>query len=82
MVYFLVLESLVAFVTLIEINRNKFGFIEFGGSFFGFQDSFWGYTSSVFTQLGPSNLTMLSFSCSVFVRKKHTLVMQISIRLF
>ncbi|XP_041993194.1 piezo-type mechanosensitive ion channel homolog [Salvia splendens] len=50
--YFLVVESLVGFVALTEINRNKFGFIEYGGSFCSFQDSFWGYISSVINQIG------------------------------
>ncbi|KAI3472681.1 hypothetical protein Pfo_030830 [Paulownia fortunei] len=44
-IYFLVIELLVGFVTFIEINRNKFGFMEY-------RDSCWGYLSSVVERIG------------------------------
>ncbi|KAI3449584.1 hypothetical protein Pfo_006249 [Paulownia fortunei] len=51
-IYFLVVELLAGLVALIEINRNKFGLVEFRGSFWGFQDSCWGYLSSIVKQIG------------------------------
>ncbi|KAL6500423.1 hypothetical protein OROHE_025789 [Orobanche hederae] len=50
-IYSLVVELLAGLVALIEIHRNKFGLVEFRGYFWGFQDSFWGYLSSIFKQI-------------------------------
>ncbi|KAL3647917.1 hypothetical protein CASFOL_008885 [Castilleja foliolosa] len=51
-VYFLVVELLAGLVALIEIHRNRFGLFEFRGYFWGFQDSFWGYLSSIVKHIG------------------------------
>ncbi|GFQ02354.1 piezo-type mechanosensitive ion channel homolog [Phtheirospermum japonicum] len=50
-IYFLVVELLAGLVALIEIHRNRFGLFEFRGYFWGFQDSFWGYLSSIVKQI-------------------------------
>ncbi|PIN26071.1 hypothetical protein CDL12_01176 [Handroanthus impetiginosus] len=57
-IYFLVVEFLVGLVALIEINRSKFGFVEFQGSFWGVEDSCWGYLSSIVNEIGMSKSTL------------------------
>ncbi|KAL6564288.1 hypothetical protein OROMI_015738 [Orobanche minor] len=59
-IYSLVVELLAGLVALIEIHRNKFGLVEFRGYFWGFQDSFWGYLSSIFKQIVRYRLRLAS----------------------
>ncbi|KAK4418229.1 Piezo-type mechanosensitive ion channel [Sesamum alatum] len=51
-IYFLVIELLVVLIALIEIKRDKFGFVEFQGSFWRSEDSFWVYLSSFAKHIG------------------------------
>ncbi|CAA0832071.1 Piezo-type mechanosensitive ion channel homolog [Striga hermonthica] len=51
-IYFFVIELLAGVSALIEIHRNRFGLVVFGGYFWGFRDSLWGYLSSIFKQIG------------------------------
>ncbi|KAL0459580.1 UNVERIFIED_CONTAM: Piezo-type mechanosensitive ion channel [Sesamum latifolium] len=51
-IYFLVIELLVVLIALTEIKRDKFGFVEFQGSFWRSEDSFWVYLSSIAKHIG------------------------------
>ncbi|KAK4407093.1 Piezo-type mechanosensitive ion channel [Sesamum angolense] len=51
-IYFLVIELLVVLIALTEIKKDKFGFVEFQGSFWRSEDSFWVYLSSIAKHIG------------------------------